>query len=30
MSFAPPPTYNGAASVQIVTSDQGNTGAGGA
>ncbi|HKQ99611.1 MAG TPA: Calx-beta domain-containing protein, partial [Pyrinomonadaceae bacterium] len=28
--FAPPPAYDGAASIQIVTNDQGNTGSGGA
>jgi hypothetical protein len=30
LTFAPTGNYNGAASVQIVTSDQGNTGSGGA
>src|SRR5206468_923440 len=29
-TFAPTPDYNGAASVQIITNDLGNTGAGGA
>ena len=30
LSFAPTANYNGAASLQIVTNDQGNTGSGGA
>ncbi|MEX2142228.1 MAG: hypothetical protein WD894_23370 [Pirellulales bacterium] len=30
LSFAPPNNYNGAASLQIITDDQGNTGSGGA
>ena len=29
MTFDPTPDYNGAASVQIITDDQGNTGSGG-